>query len=162
MASIALCFAFMLVIGTATAYPMHKEGATNQQDLVEAIRYFWNERIGKDQRAEAAMDLWSKEAEKDHQNDVYATRDDREEGDKDENEDENKDEDKDENKGKDKGEKNLKDQDKDEGSSRARNRVTDHEERDGNKNSVEVESGTIEKDQEDRIKAMLSDLLQHG
>jgi hypothetical protein len=136
MASIALCFAFMLVIGTATAYPMHKEGATNQQDLVEAIRYFWNERIGKDQRAEAAMDLWSKEAEKDHQNDVYATRDDRK--------DEHKDKDRDENK----------DKDKDEGSSRARNRVT--EERDGNKNSVEVESGTIKKDHEDHIKAMLA------
>jgi hypothetical protein len=100
--------------------------------------------LSQDQRAEAAMDLWSKEAEKDHQNDVYATRDDRK--------DEHKDKDRDENK----------DKDKDEGSSRARNRVT--EERDGNKNSVdsEVESGTINKDPEDRIKAMLSDLLQHG
>ena len=102
MASIAiiLCCALMLVVGTATAYPMRKEKFTNQ-DFVKAARYFWNENMGRDQHARAQedvgkyqraqedimgkyqrtqediMDQWNKEAEfeKEHQNDVYATRD---------------------------------------------------------------------------------------
>ena len=90
----------MLVVGTATAYPMRKEKFINQ-DYVKAARYFWNENMGRDQRAHAqedvgkyqraqedimgkyqraqedVMDQWNKEAEfeKERQNDVYATRD---------------------------------------------------------------------------------------
>lgn len=143
MASIALCCAFMLVVGTATAYPMRKEKFTNQ-DFVKAARYFWNENMGRDQRAqedvgkdqhaqEDVMDQWNKEAEfeKEHQNDVYATRDaiDYE-------------------------------YDGEEDKGRVRDRATNQ--RDDNKDS-EVESGIIEETQEDPIKAkLLNNFLKSG
>ena len=61
-ASLAI-FAFMLVVAMTAAYPARKEKMTDR-DLINAIRYLWNENIGKDQYAEA-MNLWNKEAEKD-------------------------------------------------------------------------------------------------
>ena len=44
-------FAFMVVVATTTAYPMHMKKMTNQ-DLVKAIMYLWNEEMGKNQHAE--------------------------------------------------------------------------------------------------------------
>ena len=53
MASVSIAeFTFMLVVATATAYPVHKEKMVNQ-DLIKAIRYLWNEKMRKDQYAEA-------------------------------------------------------------------------------------------------------------
>ena len=73
MGSVSIAaLAFMLVIATATAYPVQKKKLTNQADLIKAFK------MGKDQHAEA-MDLLNKEAEKD-QNNVYAMRDDGEDG----------------------------------------------------------------------------------
>ena len=61
MASVSVAaFTFMLVVATATAYPMLKEKMTNQ-DLVKAIRYLWNEELGKDQHS----NLWNEDTEKD-------------------------------------------------------------------------------------------------
>ena len=54
--AIILCCAFMLVVGTATAYPMRKEKFTNQ-DFVKAARYFWNENMGRNQLAHAQEDV---------------------------------------------------------------------------------------------------------
>ena len=132
---------------------MRKEKFTNQ-DFVKAARYFWNENMGRDQRAqedvekyqraqedvgkdqraqENVMDQWNKEAEfeKERQNDVYATRDafDYE-------------------------------YDGEEDKGRVRDRATNQ--RDDNKDS-EVESGIIEETQEDPIKAkLLNNFLKSG
>ena len=148
-----LCCAFMLVVGTATAYPMRKEKFTNQ-DFVKAARYFWNENMGRDQLAHAqedvgkyqraqedimgkyqraqedVMDQWNKEAgfEKERQNDVYATRD------------------------------AIVSKDDGEYKDKERARDRDTKEKDDNKDTgdYEIESGIIEEAQEDPIKAKLN------
>ena len=74
----------MLVVAMATANPVNKEKLMNQ-DPIKTIKYFWNEEIGEDRSAQV-MNLWN-EGIKEYQNkDVYAMRDDSEDGAK-ENED---------------------------------------------------------------------------
>ena len=60
MASTALFCVFMLVVGTATAYPMRKEKFTSQERAQEDV-----------------VDQWNKEAEfeNERQNDVYIASD---------------------------------------------------------------------------------------
>ena len=92
MGSVSIAvFAFMLIVITATAYPMRKQKMTSE-DLIKAINYLWNEEMGKEQHAglqnedtekdknekgneskegdkvKAAMDLWKmeKDEDKDH------------------------------------------------------------------------------------------------
>lgn len=67
MASVSIAaFVVILVIATATAYPVRKEKMTNQ-DIVKAIKYLWDEEMGKDLYAEL-MHLWNEDKEKDQNN----------------------------------------------------------------------------------------------
>ena len=93
MGSVSIAvFAFMLIVITATAYPMRKQKMMSE-DLIKAINYLWNEEMGKEQHAglqnedtekdkiekgnetkegdgevKAPMDLWKteKDEDKDH------------------------------------------------------------------------------------------------
>ena len=66
MASVFIAsFAFMLVVATATAYPViQEEKVLNDKNLIKAFMNLWNEKTGKNQHAEA-MNLWNGEAEED-------------------------------------------------------------------------------------------------
>ena len=95
--SIAVAFVFMLVVATTTANPVHnEEKLMSNQDPVKAIRYFWNEDIGKDRSAQA-INVWNDIIEEDQKKNFYTMRDDSEDGDKE------KDGDRDQNGDKDKG-----------------------------------------------------------
>lgn len=56
-------FAFMLVVAMATANLVHKEKLTNQ-DPIKAIKYYWNEEIGKDWSTQV-MNPWSEDIDED-------------------------------------------------------------------------------------------------
>jgi hypothetical protein len=54
--SITAAFAFMLVIATTLANPVHnelEEKLTLNQDPIKAFKNFWNEEVGKDRSAHA-------------------------------------------------------------------------------------------------------------
>ena len=79
--SIAVAFVFMLVVATTTANPVHnEEKLMSNQDPVKAIRYFWNEDIGKNRSAQA-INVWN-DIEEDQKKNFYTMRDDSEDGDK--------------------------------------------------------------------------------
>ena len=83
--SVAAAFAFMLalVVATVTANPVHnKEKLMLNEDPVKAIKYFWNEEIGKGRSAHA-INLWDDRGTEEEQNkNTYTIRDDNEDGDK--------------------------------------------------------------------------------
>ena len=83
--SIAAAFVFMLVVAMITANPVHnEEKLMSNQDPGKAIKYFWNEEIGKGWSGHA-INLWNDRGTEEEQNKKFNThtmRDDNKDGDK--------------------------------------------------------------------------------
>ena len=76
MTSISIAaLAFMLVVTTITANPVRNKEKLTNQDRLKAIKYFWNEEIGKDRGAQI-MNLWNEHVEEAQNKRVYTMRED--------------------------------------------------------------------------------------
>ena len=92
--SIVAAFVFTLVVAMTTANPVHnEERLILNRDPVKAIKYLWNEEIGKDRSAQD-INLWNG-IEEDQKKNFYTMRDDGEDGDKEKDGDRDKNGDKD-------------------------------------------------------------------